>query len=154
MPKRREWSDLIKRGIMAISPVYKKGIGDITIVKLEDEEIIIERNIKTVLNNIAKFFLLDLTESRRYYSQYLDKKKNIPMVYNGDNIYIVVKTRNPIGKNDGAMSYVNSRYISGVKDGIISYRNGDSLKTFTSDKTIKRNMKDVQYILQDLEIRM
>lgn len=154
MPKRREWSDILKRGIVAISPVYKKGIGDVTIIKLEDEEILIERNIKTVLSNIAKFFLLDLAESRRYYSEYLDKKRNIPLVYNGENIYIVVKTRQPIGKNDGAMSYVNSRYIDSVKDGVIGYHNGEKLKTYTSDRTIKRNLKDVHFILQDLEMRI
>ncbi|MDO5718658.1 MAG: hypothetical protein Q4P34_06715 [Tissierellia bacterium] len=151
--KREEFRNLLKRGIIAISPVYEKGIGDVTKIKLEDGEETIDRNIKTVVENIAKTFMLDLTESRRYYGQYLDKKKNIPLVYNSDNIYIVVKTRYPIGINDGAMSYVNCKYVKGSEGGVIKLNNGDEIKTFTSDRTIRKNLKELNYILRDLESR-
>lgn len=142
-----------RTGIVFISPEYKKGIGDTTIIKTETESLVVEKNIRAVIINLAKYLFLDLNESRNYYKEFLGKGKNLPLVLNEENIFICLKTRYPIGKNDGAMTFLNPKYIDSYGQGLITLKSGEVLPTFTSDKTIKKNLKDHRYILGDMKMR-
>lgn len=150
--KKELIAEIFKSGIVFISPEYREGIGDTTLIRTEDEEIVIEKNIRTIIANLSKYLFLDLDESKNYYKELLNKGRNLPIVFNNQNILFCVKTRIPIGKNDGAMSYVNPKYILAYDYGIIEMDTGDVLYTFTSEKTIKNHLKEYRYILNDMEI--
>lgn len=146
--------DILKSGIVFISPEYKDGIGDTTLIRTENDEVLVEKNIKTIISNIAKYLFLDLDESKNYYKELLNKGRNLPLVLNANNILFCFKTRVPIGKNDGAMSYINPKYIEGYDYGILELSTGDTIHSLTSEKTIKNNLKEYRHILNDLEIRV
>lgn len=142
---------LLKRGILAIIPLYKTGVGNITKVILEDGEVEIYVGIKTVVENLAKSYFLDLRESFKYYRALLMKNKNLPLVLNQDNIYIQVKTRHPIGKNDGAMSFINYKHIKTIENGDLILDNGEKIWTFTTNRTLQSLIKDARVILGDMD---
>lgn len=149
MYKNTDYENLFTKGIVLIQPSYEKGLGDTTRVVLENSEVFICKNIKTVIKNLAKTRFLDLEEERRYFKQILGKNRNLPLAYDKNYIFLPVKTRFPIGKNDGAMSFVNVRKIEKAKDGMITFDNGTSLYTYTSDRTMKGLLKDAKLIAKD-----
>lgn len=144
---------IFKNGIVYISPQYKDGVGDTTLVCTEKEEILIEKNIKSVVLNLAKHKFLDLKESKNYYRDLLDRGRNIPLVFNERTILFGFKTRIPIGKNDGAMTYINPAYIEKFDLGTLHLQTGDQVLTLSSTKTIKRALADYRFVVRDLRLR-
>lgn len=144
---------LYKEGIVFISPEYQDGIGDTTRIKTKKSQVQVEKNIHSVITNIAKFLFFDLDEAKLYYKDLLGKGRNIPLVFDDENIFFCLKTRIPIGKNDGAMTYINPHYIEDYNLGEVSLSTGDRLYTFTSHKTIKRQMKDCKFAIQDYRVK-
>lgn len=51
------------------------------------------------------------------------------------------------------MTFLNPKYIDSYGQGLITLKSGEVLPTFTSDKTIKKNLKDHRYILGDMKMR-
>ncbi|MDO5690432.1 MAG: hypothetical protein Q4G61_09300 [Tissierellia bacterium] len=151
MPKGLDWEFVLKRGVLAIAPKYDQGIGDTThILLFGGENLCVRRNILTVLKNLGKYYMLDLAECRRYYAEFLGRRKNLPMVYNEENIFVPVRTRQPIGKNDGAMSFVNYRFVQGVEDSDVIFTDGSRMESFSAHITISNNLRDAGHILKDL----
>lgn len=133
-----------KRGVTAIVPMYADGLGDVTIIKFRDgREVVIENNIKTVISHFAWALLIDLSASRDHYGEILGKKKNIPLVLDEKNIFLLFKTRVPIGKNDGAHTYVNCRYIQDYKDGMLSLEGDYQVYHYNSLRTTKNFLRDL-----------
>lgn len=64
-------------------------------------------------------------------------------------VFIAVKTRQPIGKDDGAHSYINIETIKSFKDDKIDFKNGSSLKVDCKLKTIEKNIKQAR-LLKDI----
>lgn len=137
---------IFKSGIVFIAPQYKDGVGDTTLICTGDDYICIEKNIKTVIKNLAKYIFLDLDESMSYHKDLLGKARNLPIVLD-DNVLFCVKTRIPIGKNDGAMTYVNYKRIKDYDYGIVELDNGDSIYTHTSKEAVRRNLRDCKLIV-------
>lgn len=101
-------------GIVYIKPEYREGMGDVTRVRTKTNSIVFKKNIQSTIKNIARFLFFDLDESKRYYKELLGKGKNLPLVFDEDNIFICVKSRIPTKRNDGAMTYINPKYIKGT----------------------------------------
>lgn len=137
-------------GIVYIKPEYREGMGDVTRVRTKTNSIVFKKNIQSTIKNIARFLFFDLDESKRYYKELLGKGKNLPLVFNEDNIFICVKSRIPTKKNDGAMTYINPIYIKEHTCGKITLTNGETLKVLCSDQTIKRQIRDSVFIQRDL----
>lgn len=146
--------EIFTGGIIYIAPEYTSGIGDTCRIKTEKNSYLIENNIKTVINKLCAYLLVDYSQSKTYLKGLLGKGKNLPLVLDPDNIFICLKTRIPIGKNDGAMTYVNPKYIESYDYGILDLASGEKIYTFTADSTIKRNLKDYKYLVSDMNMRL
>ena len=137
-------------GIIYIKPEYREGMGDVTRVRTKTNSIVFNKSIQSTIKNIARFLFFDLDESKRYYKELLGKGKNLPLVFDEDNIFICVKSRIPTKRNDGAMTYINPKYIKEHTCGKIALTNGETLKVLCSDQTIKRQIRDTVFIERDL----
>ena len=132
--------DILKGDIQALVPIYTKEGGNYTKILLKDKQVLLEKSIRTVLRDICKYYHYDLKISNRDYGSMINVKKTPPIPFTRDLILIAVKTRSPIGKDDGAFSYVNIERIKTLKDGTIYFNNGSSLKTLAKDTSIQKNI--------------
>lgn len=146
----RKYRWLLEKGIIFIMPLYKIGLGDITLVGLENhKDQIIERNIRTVVNRLYRVKLIDPTASKNYYGQLLNKRKNIPLILDKANIFIMVKTRVPIGKNDGAYTYINSKYIDHYDSRSVLLKDGREIVCQSSLYTLKKLENETRFIKEN-----
>ncbi len=142
--------DLIEKKITAILPHYTREGANYTKIKvLEGDEILIKKNINSTLKSLCQYCHYDLKSSKKTCRDVLGIKKNPPIAINKDMIFIAIKTRRPIGKDDGAYSYINIEAIRRFKDGTIDFKNGGSLKVDCRLKTIERNIKQAK-LLKDI----
>lgn len=139
--------DLIQKKIIAMLPCYTSEGANFTIIKLlNDKEIILKKSISSTIKSLCQFYHYDLQSSKKTCNQMLGVKKTPPIAINKDMVFIAVKTRIPIGKNDGAYSYINIDMIKGIKDEEIDLKNGDILKVKSKLKTIEKNIKDARLL--------
>ena len=132
--------DILKGEIQAIVPIYTRQGGNFTQIKDGDGDILVKKSTRSVLKEICKFYHYDLKSSNQEYGDMLGIKKTPPIPFTKELILIAVKTRTPIGKDDGAFSYVNIEKVEDVKDQTIYFKDGNNLKTLSKDKTILRNI--------------
>ena len=71
----------------------------------------VEKTVRTVLNQISKFYLMDLKATKKYYGDILNIRNLTPIPFNRENVFIPIKVRKPLYKNDGSFGYVNIKYI-------------------------------------------
>lgn len=141
---------LIERKILALLPHYTREGANYTKVKvLDGEEIVIEKNINSTLKYICAYYHYDLKSSSKTCREVLGIKKTPPIAINKDMVFIAIKTRKPIGKDDGAYSYINIESIRRFKDGNIDFKNEASLKVDCKLKTIEKNIKQAR-LLKDI----
>ncbi|WP_069650375.1 hypothetical protein [Caloranaerobacter ferrireducens] len=108
---------LLNDEIMAIIPIYIDMYGNCTkVITLKTQENYIFKSIKTVLKNIAKFYTLDLMASREFYGKIIGISNIVPIPFDSENIFIPLKVRKPIFKNDGSFGYFNLKFINDIKE--------------------------------------
>lgn len=108
---------LLNDEIMAIIPIYIDMYGNCTrIITLKSQNNYIYKSIKTVLKNIARFYTLDLMASREYYGKIIGISNIVPIPFDSENIFIPLKVRKPIFKNDGSFGYFNLKFINDIKE--------------------------------------
>jgi len=127
-------NEIIEKGLEAILPVYIKDIGNCTKIYVKDDEIILEKTIRSVLANLCKFYHLDLKASKKTYGDLLTIKKNTPIPFAYDYVFISIKARKPIAKHDGAYGYVN---LDSIKSYSKSKTNNNSLIYISNNRTIE-----------------
>lgn len=138
---------IVKSQILAIIPTYLKMKGNSTkIITKESGDIYIYKSIRTFMSVLAKFFAVDLNAARKYYGQLVGYSNIVPIPFNSDNIFIPVKTRKPLCRNDGSLGYVNLKFIKGVEensDGVYVVLNSDvKIKSIQKSKTLKKHIRD------------
>ncbi len=138
---------LIEEKIIALLPVYLAMKGNCTrVITLKGGSYEIERTVKTVLKQMSKFFLVDLNHIKAYYGNLLNVKNLTPIPFNKDHIFIPVKVRRPIARNDGSLGYINISYIKKVvsikgKTKII-LTNNNSIDSLNSLETVNKHIKN------------
>lgn len=133
--------------IMALSPKYVNERGNCTLVYLKNKEpFIIERTIKSVIRIIAKHYMIDLNEVKKRYRPLVSSPNLVPIPFSKNDIFIPFKTRVPICKNDGALSYINMRYIKNIRDNgefrIINLNNEQYIECLSSLSTIDNHIRN------------
>lgn len=147
-----EVNEIIEKGLEAILPVYIKDIGNCTRIYTKDDEIILEKTIRSVLANLCKFYHLDLKASRKTYGDLLSIKKNTPIPFGYDLILIPIKTRKPIAKHDGAYGYVNMESIKSYtksktdNNTLIYISNNNVIEAYCKLSTINKNVNNGKII--------
>lgn len=142
--------DIISKEIMAILPIYIADKGNCTIIYTIKENVIVNATIKTVIKKLCAHYRLDIRASNRHFGGLISIKNAIPLPFSKDNIFIQLKVRKPIGKDDGSMGYFNLdsiRKIKGLKnDASIILNNGTEIQCICSHGTIKKHMKHGELI--------
>lgn len=132
--------NVLEGEIQAIVPIYGKSGGNFTQVKLLTGDYLIKKSIKSVMRSICKYYHYDLKSSNEKYGSMLGIKKMPPIPFTRDLVLIAVKTRCPIGKDDGAYSYINVEQVERVKDKVVYFKDGSSLNTLLEDKTVLKTL--------------
>lgn len=146
--------DIVLRELMAFLPVYLAMKGNCTLLYTNCGGIYeIEKTIRTVLNQLSHFYLVDLKAAKKYYGDLLAIKNLVPIPFNKDNVFVPIKVRKPLFKNDGSLGYVNIRYIkkvSKLKDNTIIYlTNDNTIECLNSIETVNKHIKN-GYIVEKL----
>lgn len=138
---------LFNGNIVALAPEYVEGKGDCTRVYLENKDpYIVEKKTKSLINTISRRYMIDLKEVKKRYRPLVSSPNTVPIPFSKDDIFIPFKTRVPICKSDGATSYINLRYIKGVKDGpnvrTINLNNEFSIECLWKISTINNHIRN------------
>ena len=132
-----------KENIVALEPVYEDGVGDITRLYLKDGNIVDDnRKIPTILKNMAKEDLVDMEQVHQIIKKFLMMRKSLPYVFNPDYIYIGIKTRKPLCKNDGSLAFVNIDEIKKCSEGTLCLKNGLEIKVLENKTSIKKKINN------------
>jgi len=137
--------ELIMKNILAMIPAYVNGEGNCTLIYIEDgNSEIVKYSIRTVIRKFCAHYRLDLKASNRQFKEKFNINCGIPIPISKDKIYIQVKVRAPIGKDDGAMGFIRLDAIKGIcgtkGEATILLKNGVEIKSLCSQKTIKKNI--------------
>lgn len=106
----------------------------------------VNKTIKTILIQLCKYYLVDLKAIRSYYGNLLNIKNLTPIPFNKENIFIPVKVRKPLLKNDGSIGYVNIKYIRKVslhnEKTIIYLTDNNTIECLNSVETINKHINN------------
>lgn len=138
---------MISEKLIAFLPIYLAMKGNCTLLLTgSGGKYEIEKTVRTVLNRIGKFYLIDLKETKKYYGDILNISNLIPIPFNRNNIFIPIKVRKPLCKNDGSFGYVNIEYIKRTfvaKDKtIIQLTDGNIIESISSIATVNKHIKN------------
>lgn len=138
---------VLNEGLMAIVPEYMDHRGNCTILYSKyHEPLIVEKNIQTVIKLIAKYFMIDLKEMKKRYGKVVSSPNLVPIPLSKKDIFIPIKTRIPMLKNDGAFSYVNMKYIEKVskdkKNTMIHLEKDLKIQGLCGKATVDKHMKN------------
>lgn len=141
---------LISEQIIAIIPVYIENRGNSTLIYTKQSQELIYKSIKTVFKNLCNHYHLDIKQSNNYYRKFVLNKNSIPTPFSRDNIFIQIKVRNPIGKDDGAKGFIRLDSILEIEGNqgfsLIRLENKVDLKCLCSVNTIKKQIKNGEII--------
>lgn len=142
---------IIKKGIIAIVPVYLPGRGNCTTIYTKDNEHInIYKTIKTVIRNICEYYHLDMKAAKKTYGELLSIRNFPPIPFTPDDIFIYVKMRKPICEYDGAYGYIKIDAIHKIIDSngktLIHLTSGDIIEGLANISTVKRNIKNGEIV--------
>lgn len=141
--------DIVRYKVLAFIPEYtQEGANYTRVLIYNRESIILKKNINSSLKTICEFYHFDLKASKKTAKEMLGITKSSPIAINNDLVFIAIKTRYPIGKDDGAYSYINIDMIGAVKEGEIKFKDGKVLKVISSPKTIEKSIKYANILKQ------
>jgi len=149
---------IISEGIIAFVPVYVSMQGNCSmLITLQGGSYYVDRTIRTILKQMTKYFLVDLNHIKSYYGNFLNVKNLTPIPFDKDNIFIPVKVRRPIAKNDGSIGYINIAYIKKVSQingkTKILLTNRYAIDCLNSMETVNKHIKNGNIVKRLMEER-
>ena len=91
-------------------------------------------------------FHLDPRAVAHWTYEVIGSKLNTPITISNDIIFLPVKIRPSIGKQDGCFGYVNNASITSYKDNAINLCNGETLSTLSSKTYIQKKQYDAKLL--------
>lgn len=136
--------DLVNKNIIAIIPEYIQNYGNSTkIITENSDEVLKYKRLHTVIKNIAKIYAVDLKAIREYCKKIIGVSNVVPIPL-GRSIFIPLKVRKPISRNDGCFGYFNIDYITNVKQEgrfvIVTLNGNIEVKVLQSLKVTKNHI--------------
>lgn len=145
--------ELVSNEIIAVLPLYIDMEGNSTkvITKKQNEEYIY-KSIKTFIALLAKYFMIDINSSRQYYGKIIGSTNIVPLPFNKDNIFVPLKVRKPISKNDGSFGYFNIRFIKEIIEKnnkvYISLEMENCIEILQGIESARRNLRNAYIVRQ------
>lgn len=141
----------LKKKIIYLKPIYVRLVGNCTEILLKTgEKVTCPMPIGLCIKYLSEILFINQTAVRRYLRTKILKSKNLPLYLGREDIFIGIKTRKPIGKNDGALTFINFKYIEKIKDKEVYLGRYGVLECISKSETIKKNYieaRDFYYIL-------
>ncbi len=142
---------IVKDEVMAILPLYIDEKGNSTkIITKRKSNIYIYKRLKTVLKMFARYFILDLKACRKMCGKYINMSNIVPIPFTDDDIFVPIKSRKPISRNDGSFGYFNIKYYDTIKrenDKIyIVLDNNIKIESYQSYKTTVKHINNGKII--------
>jgi hypothetical protein len=142
----------IQRNIIAIIPSYEDALGNATRLILSEDEETLKITARTFINNLCKHYHLDMKASNKHFGDLLSVRSNIPLVFSRQLIYIKLKVREPIGKDDGAMGYFKLCDIKKIIEtrGVTTIRmkNNSEISLLCSVNTAQKQIRQGKLVME------
>lgn len=137
--------EFITKEIMAIIPTYIAGRGNCTVIYTDEENIVLDSTVRTIIRKLCAHYHLDMRASNKYFGGLISVKNGVPLPLTRDKIFIQLKVRKPVGHCDGSMGYFNLDSIEKIKDlkknTSIILNNGTEIECMSTQATIKKHIK-------------
>lgn len=138
---------IISERIIAILPAYLPMKGNCTtVITLQGGTYELDRTVKAVLKQLSRYFLVDLNHIKAYYGNLLNIKNLTPIPFNKDHVFIPIKVRRPISRNDGSIGYINIDHIEKVSKAEervkILLTNSCTIDSLNSVETVNKHIKN------------
>jgi|GEM_PF-6108540 len=101
--------------LVAAIPQYGV-LGNVCLLWFPEAERVVGLRAVTVMEHLFYDSLVNLQASMEYYGNLLNLRRNVPLVLDEDRIFLPVKVRKPLFKNDGAYGFVRLDMVASVKD--------------------------------------
>ncbi len=103
--------------IAAIEPCYGKEGGNATRIYTNCGKVMDDRRrVRTVVQNVCKYFGCDLILLRKSYGEYLGCSQSVPLPLSLNLVLVPVKMRCPQFEKDGALGFLNLCAVKDVVD--------------------------------------
>ena len=138
---------IIYEELIAFLPVYVQLKGNCTsIYTIGGGNYYVEKSLRTFLKQLTEYYLVDLKAVRKYYGELLAIRNLVPIPLNHDNVFIPLKVRKPICKNDGSIGYINIKYIERVTESsgktIVYLKDKTTIESLNSLNTVNKHIKN------------
>ncbi|MGI6467576.1 MAG: hypothetical protein ACOX0Q_00835 [Syntrophomonadaceae bacterium] len=106
--------EAVKEQVIGIVPSYEE-TGDLTRILLEEGEHFWEkRSVGTIIKALARCYLVDLKEQKGRLQDFFQRRKLLPFYLSNSRVFIPVKVRKALIKNDACYGYINWRYVESI----------------------------------------
>lgn len=138
---------IIYEELIAFLPVYVQLKGNCTsIYTIGGGNYYVEKSLRTFLKQLTEYYLVDLKAVRKYYGELLAIRNLVPIPLNHENVFIPLKVRKPICKNDGSIGYINIKYIERVIEfsgkTIVYLKDKTTIESLNSLNTVNKHIKN------------
>ena len=89
---------------------------------------------------------LDPTAVKHWTHEVIGTKLNTPIIIDNDIIFLPVKLRKGVGKQDGCFGYINSKSIQSYDDNSILLCNGELLPTLSPKSYLQKKEYDAKLL--------
>ncbi len=135
-----------QKSIAAIIPYYKRDLGNVTKLLLEDgQEVHCPQSINSTLRSICNYYTLHLKLLRRKQQGLLNCKYYTPLPLHKNLLLFPIKTRVPKIKNDSSLAYINFYQVKKMDypKSNIELNSGQTLHSLNSPSTLKKRYQQV-----------
>jgi len=106
--------ETVKERVIGIVPSYEE-TGDLTRVLVEEGDHLWERrSVLAIKRALARCYLVDLKEQKRYLQDFFKRRKLLPFYLSNARVFIPVKVRKALIKNDACYGYIDWRYVESI----------------------------------------
>ena len=106
--------ETIKERVIGIVPFYEE-TGDATRVLVEEGDPHWERrSVLSVKKTLARCHLIDVKEQTRRLQEFFKRRKLLPFYLSNERVFIPVKVRKALIKNDSCYGYIDWRYVEDI----------------------------------------
>ncbi len=134
---------------LAIIPFYKEGYGNASKIIGIKNELIVEKRLSSLIKDLCRQFFIDPIAMREEYRELLGIR-NTPPLYIDGKVFLPLKTREPILKNDGSIGYIclDSIYDIRQENGqnYLILSNRKKIRVYNSYSTINRHMINARLV--------
>lgn len=133
--------------IAAIIPFYSTEGENSTCILLNDGSKIYKPcSVKKYIHYMLYEFHLDPRAVAHWTHEVIGTKLNTPITISNNIIFLPVKIRKSVGKQDGCFGYVNNKSITSYDNHSINLCNGESLPTLSPKTYIQKKQYDAKLL--------